>query len=53
MTLMASYLYLSVLFNYSIPDLSCCSFAEISPEVILSLGVRNGCILFDMEQSFY
>ena len=29
---------------------SAASFAEISPEVILRLGVRNGCILFDMKQ---
>ena len=50
MTLMTSYLYRSVLFNCSIPDLSCCPFTEISPEVILRLGVRNGCILFDIEQ---
>ena len=49
MALMASYLYRSVLFNCSIPDLSCCPFAVISPEVILRLGVRNGCILFDMK----
>ena len=30
-----------------------CSFAEISPEVILRDGVRNGCILFDIKQSFH
>ncbi len=53
MTLMTSYLYRSVLFNCSIPDLSCCPFAEISPEVILRLGVINGCILFDMKQLFH
>lgn len=53
MTLMASYLYRSVLFNCSIPDLPCCPFAEISPEVILRLGVRNVYILFDMKQSFH
>ena len=53
MTLMTSYLYRSVLFNCSTPDLSCCPFAEISPEVILRLGVRNGCVLFDMKRSFY
>ena len=29
------------------------SFAEISPEVILRLGVRNGCTLFDMKQLFH
>ena len=33
--------------------LPCCSFAEISPEVILDYGMRNGYILFDMKQSFY
>ena len=53
MTLMTSYLYRSVLFNCLIPDLSCCPFAEISPEVILRLEVRNGCILFDMKRLFH
>ena len=29
------------------------SFVKISPEVILRLRVRNGCILFDMKQLFH
>ena len=33
--------------------LPCCPFAEISPEVILMDGARNGYILFDIKQSFY
>ena len=32
--------------------LPCCPFAEISPDVILDYGMRNGYILFDMKQPF-
>lgn len=49
MMLIAVYL-LSPYFASALP---CCSFAEISPEVILDYGMRNGYILFDMKQSFY
>ena len=31
----------------------CCSFAKISPEVILRDGMRNGYVLFDMKQFSY
>jgi hypothetical protein len=31
----------------------CCSFAKISPEVILGYGIKTGVLLFDMKQSFY
>ena len=42
-----------LLSNYFACALPCCSFAEISPEVILDYGIKTGILLFDMKQFIY